>query len=145
MHRGGGGSKKPKNMRTIVLIGWVKSVQEGVKKAEQSAYVLNGCSQTWSALVLNLAQNLAQFRAQSSQCQLNCTPGLLARLRRRRRTLRRPSHQVREGGREGGRKGLCNDFNFAGLQKLCQVLFLLPWQNGCVLNRRCVTLLIISR
>ena len=35
-------------MRTIVLIGCVKSVQEGegVKKVEKSAYVLNGCSLT---------------------------------------------------------------------------------------------------
>ena len=44
---GEGGSKKPENMRTIVLIGCVKSVQEGgegVKKAGKSAYVLNGCS-----------------------------------------------------------------------------------------------------
>ena len=29
----GGGSKNPENMRTIVLLGCVKSVQEGVKKA----------------------------------------------------------------------------------------------------------------
>ena len=44
--RGRGGSKNPENMRTIVLIGCVKSVQEGGegKKAGKSAYVLNGCS-----------------------------------------------------------------------------------------------------
>lgn len=41
-----GGSKKPENIHTIVLIGCVKSVQEGggVKKAGKSMYVLNGCS-----------------------------------------------------------------------------------------------------
>ena len=41
--------KKLENMLTIVLIGCVKSVQEGegVKKAGKSAYVLNGCSLRW--------------------------------------------------------------------------------------------------
>ena len=44
-HRGGG-IKKPENMRTIVLIGCVKSVQEGIggqKKAKKSAHALYGC------------------------------------------------------------------------------------------------------
>ena len=44
----GRGSRKPENMRTIVLIGCVKSVQDegGVKNAGKSAYILNGCSLT---------------------------------------------------------------------------------------------------
>ena len=47
---GEGVSKKTENMRTIALIGCVKSVKrgEGVKKAGKFAYayVLNGCSLT---------------------------------------------------------------------------------------------------
>ena len=42
-------SKNLENMRTTVLIGCVKSVQEGgrgSKKARKSAYGLNGCSLT---------------------------------------------------------------------------------------------------